>query len=73
MPGWLSEVVKVLPATQTALMRYGLVDPRAADLHAIWGLTNPELMAVLSLAVLVGYAVAFTTLAIRVFTRNALR
>jgi ABC-type polysaccharide/polyol phosphate export permease len=74
MPAWLAEIAKVLPATQAvALMRYGLVDPRAADLRAIWGMSSPEVMASLSLVVLVVYALAFTFLAIRVFTREAVR
>jgi ABC-type polysaccharide/polyol phosphate export permease len=74
LPGWLADIAKALPATQAvALMRYGLVDPRAADLHAIWGMSNPAAMAVLSLAVLVAYAVGFTALAIRAFTRKAVR
>jgi lipooligosaccharide transport system permease protein len=74
MPAWLADIAKVLPATQAvALMRYGLVDARGADLHAIWGLTNPQLMAGLSLALLVAYAFVFTVFAIRVFTHKAVR
>ena len=56
LPGWLAAIAKLLPVTHAvALMRYGLVDHHAADLHAIWGLTNPTLMAALSMAVLVAY------------------
>jgi len=74
MPAWLADIAKVLPATQAvALMRYGLVDPRATDLHAIWGLSNTQLMAGLSLFVLIAYASIFTLVAIRVFTRKAVR
>ena len=74
MPAWLAGIAKVLPATQAvALMRYGLVDPRGGDLHAIWGLTNPQLMAGLSLAVLITYAFVFSLVAIRVFTHEAVR
>jgi lipooligosaccharide transport system permease protein len=74
MPAWLADIAKVLPATQAvALMRYGLVDPRAADLHAIWGMTNPSVMATLSLVVLVVYALIFTVVAVRVFTDKAVR
>jgi len=74
MPAWLADIAKVLPATQAvALMRYGLVDPRATDLHAIWGLSNTQLMAGLSLFVLIAYASVFTLVAIRVFTRKAVR
>jgi ABC-2 type transport system permease protein len=74
LPGWLAVIAKLLPVTQAlALMRYGLVDHHATDLHAIWGLSNPTVMAALSLAVLIAYAVALTYLATRFFTRKALR
>ena len=66
-------MAKVLPVTHAvALMRYG-AGLHAADLHAIWGLTNPTLMAALSLGVLVLYATGFTLLAIRVFVRKTVR
>ena len=54
-------------------MRYGLVDPHATDLHAIWGMTNPTAMAALSLAVLAVYAVVLTIMAIKVFPRSAVQ
>jgi len=74
LPGWLAVIAKLLPVTQAlALMRYGLVDPHATDLHAIWGLNDPTIMAALSLVVLIAYAAALTYLATRVFTRKALR
>jgi ABC-2 type transport system permease protein len=74
MPGWLSDIAKVLPATQAvALMRYGLVDPTAADLRAIWGMQEPRTMAALSLAVLAAYAIGFTAIGIRIFTRKTVR
>jgi ABC-2 type transport system permease protein len=74
LPGWLAVIAKLLPVTQAlALMRYGLVDHHATDLHAIWGLSNPTVMAALSLSVLIGYAAALTYLATRFFTRKALR
>ena len=73
LPGWLTFVAKLLPVTHAvALMRYG-AGLHAADLHAIWGLSNPTLMAALSLAVLIAYAAALTYLATRAFTRKALR
>jgi ABC-2 type transport system permease protein len=72
LPTWLAGVAKVLPATQAvALMRYGLVDPRAADLHAIWGLSDTRLMAGLSLMVLTLYALGFILVAVRAFSRRA--
>jgi ABC-type polysaccharide/polyol phosphate export permease len=74
LPAWLADVAKVLPATQAvALMRYGLVDPHAADLHTIWGMSDPHVMAALSLAVLVAYAVVFLTVGIRAFTHRAVK
>ena len=73
LPGWLAAIAKLLPVTQAlALMRYGLVDPHAADLHAIWGLSSPTVMAALSLAVLVAYAAALTYLATRYNSIKAL-
>ena len=73
LPGWLAVIAKLLPVTQAVtLMRYGLAGS-AAGLHAIWGLTNVTQMATLSLLVLALYAVGLTWLAIRVFTRTALR
>ena len=47
-------------------MRYG-AGLHSADLHAIWGLTDPTVMAALSLGVLVLYAAGFMYLAVRVF------
>ena len=73
LPGWLAAIAKLLPVTQAvALMRYSLAGS-AAGLHAIWGLANVTQMAALSLLVLALYAVGLTWLAIRVFTRTALR
>jgi ABC-2 type transport system permease protein len=74
LPAWLAAVAKLLPVTHAvALMRYGVVDPRGADLRAIWGLADPTVMALLSTAVLAAYAVALTYLAVRVFANKALR
>ena len=74
LPGWLAATAKLLPVTHAlALMRYGIVDPHATELHNIWGLTNPTAMTLLSLTVLILYATALTALAIRVFTRKALQ
>jgi ABC-2 type transport system permease protein len=74
LPAWLAAVAKLLPVTHAvALMRYGLVDHRAADLRAIWGLTNPPVMAALSAVVLVADAALLLVLAIRTFNRKALR
>jgi ABC-2 type transport system permease protein len=74
LPGWLAAITRALPVTHAiALMRYGLADHNTAGLHAIWGANSPTAMALLSVAVLVLYAAAFTALALRVFTREAFR
>ena len=74
LPGALTAFAKVLPLTHAmALMRYGLVDPRGTGLHDIWGMSNPTTEAWLSLAVVVLFAAALITLAVRSFTRAALR
>jgi hypothetical protein len=56
-----------------ALMRYGLVDPRGAGLHDIWGAGSTTTEAWLSLAVVALFAVAMTALAVRAFVRSAVR
>jgi ABC-type multidrug transport system permease subunit len=74
MPGALTAVAKALPLTHAlALMRYGFVDPHGAGLHDIWGISNPTTAAWLSLAVVAAYALAFTAIAIRTFTRSAVK
>jgi ABC-type polysaccharide/polyol phosphate export permease len=74
LPLALTWFAKILPLTHAlALMRYGLLDDGGAGLHDIWGMSDPTLMALLSLAVVAGFAAAFTGIAIRVFTRSALR
>jgi hypothetical protein len=66
-------VAKFLPLTHgLALMRYGLRDD-GSGLYAIWGMSDPEAMAALSLAVLGGFALLLTLLSIRVFSRSAVR
>jgi ABC-type multidrug transport system permease subunit len=74
LPAGLTGFAKVLPLTHAlALLRYGLVDPRGAGLHDIWGMGNPTTMAALSLGVVVLFAAAMLALAVRVFTRSAVR
>jgi ABC-2 type transport system permease protein len=74
MPGALTAFAKVLPLTHAlALIRYGLVDPRGQGLHAIWGSGNLTVEALASLAVVALFAVALTAIAIRVFTRSAVK
>jgi ABC-type multidrug transport system permease subunit len=72
MPAGLTAVAKVLPLTHAlALMRYGLLDGRGTGLHDIWGLHSPTAMAALSLLVVLVWAAAMTTAALRVFSRAA--
>ena len=72
LPAPLTAFAKILPLTHAlALIRYGLLDHNGSGLHDIWGMSNPTTMAVLSLAVVAAFAVAFTAVAIRVFTRTA--
>jgi ABC-2 type transport system permease protein len=74
LPGWLGSIAKGLPLTHTlALLRYGIVDGNASGLRDIWGMSNPTVMAMLSLGVVALFAVATTALAVRVFTRSAVR
>jgi len=74
LPGALTAFAKALPLTHAmALMRYGLVDPRGTGLHDIWGMSNTTVEAWLSLGVVLVFAAAFTFVAIRVFSRSAVR
>jgi ABC-type polysaccharide/polyol phosphate export permease len=73
LPGFLTWVARFLPLTHgLALMRYGLLrDP--SGLADIWGLGSNTAMAVLSLGVVGLFALALTAVAMRVFTRAAIR
>jgi ABC-2 type transport system permease protein len=74
LPGWLAAFAKALPLTHAlAVMRYGLLDGKAAGLHDIWGMTNPTTMAALSLLVVAAYAALLVSVSVRVFTRAAVR
>jgi ABC-2 type transport system permease protein len=74
LPGALTAFAKVLPLTHVmALMRYGLTDPSGSGLHDIWGAGNTTAQAWLSLAVVAVFAAAFAALAVRAFTRAAVR
>jgi ABC-type polysaccharide/polyol phosphate export permease len=73
LPATLGFVAKLLPLTHAlALMRYGLIDRRGTGLRDIWGMTNPTVMAVLSLGVVALFAVALTMLGMRSFRRASL-
>jgi ABC-type multidrug transport system permease subunit len=71
LPNWLDAVAKILPLTHAlALFRYGLTGPSGVTaLHNIWELHNATTMAILSMAVLVLYALVLVNGAIRVFTK----
>jgi ABC-type polysaccharide/polyol phosphate export permease len=74
MPGALTAIAKVLPLTHAlALLRYGLVDPRGKGLHDIWGMHNVTAEAWLSLGVVLLFAIGLTLVAVRVFSRSAVR
>jgi ABC-2 type transport system permease protein len=74
LPTGLTWIAKLLPLTHAlALMRYGLLGDGGSGLHDIWGLGSTAACAALSLAVLAAFALASTALAIRVFTRAAVR
>jgi ABC-2 type transport system permease protein len=74
MPGALTAIAKVLPLTHAlALMRYALVDPTGKGLHDIWGMSNVTAEAWMSLAVVAVFAAALTAIAIRVFSRAAVK
>jgi ABC-2 type transport system permease protein len=73
LPAGLNWVARVLPLTHgLALVRWGLLhDPEA--LHNIWGMHDTAAMAALSTGVVAVFAVVLTIVAIRVFTRTAVR
>jgi ABC-2 type transport system permease protein len=74
LPGALTAFAKVLPLTHAmALMRYGLTDPSGSGLHDIWGAGSAAGQAWLSVAVLAAFAAGFAFLAVRTFTRAAVR
>ncbi|HTN22440.1 MAG TPA: ABC transporter permease [Solirubrobacteraceae bacterium] len=74
MPAALTFVAKLLPLTHAlALMRYALVDPAGSGLHDIWGMSDPTTEAWLSLGVVALFAAVLLALAIRSFTRAAVR
>src|SRR5437667_458607 len=73
LPSGLEWLARFLPLTHgLALMRYGLLDD-SSGLHAIWRMHSPTAMAALSLAVVAVFATVLTAVAIRVFTRSAVR
>jgi ABC-2 type transport system permease protein len=74
MPGALTAIAKVLPLTHAlAVMRYAFVDPSGKGLHDIWGMSNATTEAWLSIAVVALFAVALAGIAVRVFTKSAVK
>jgi ABC-2 type transport system permease protein len=74
LPGALTAFAKFLPLTHAlAVMRYGLLGDHGAGLHDIWGAGSTLSEAFLSLGVVALFAAAFLALAVRVFSRAALR
>jgi ABC-type multidrug transport system permease subunit len=74
MPAAMTTIAKFLPLTHAlAVLRYGVIDPTGKGLHDIWGMSSATTEAWLSIAVVAVYAVVMTLLAIRVFSRSAVR
>jgi len=72
LPGVLNQAAKILPLTHAlALMRYGLLDRHATGLHDIWGMSNANTMAALSLGVVAAWAIVLTAVSLRVFGKSA--
>jgi ABC-2 type transport system permease protein len=73
LPRVLTMFARVLPLTHAlALMRYGLLGS-SSGLHDIWGTSNATAMASMSLAVVGTFAALLTLVAVRTFTRVAVR
>jgi ABC-2 type transport system permease protein len=74
LPAAMTTFAKFLPLTHAmALMRYGLTDPHGSGLHDIWGAGSTTGQAWLSLGVVAAFAAGFAALAVRAFTRAAVR
>jgi ABC-2 type transport system permease protein len=73
LPGFLAWFARFLPLTHgLALMRYGLLGD-STGLANIWGMGSATAMAALSLAVVAAFAALLLAIAVRSFTRSALR
>ena len=73
LPGFLEWLARFLPLTHAlALVRYGLLGD-STGLHNIWGMHSTTAMGALSLGVVAAFAAVLTAVAIRVFTRSAVR
>jgi ABC-2 type transport system permease protein len=73
LPGFLTWIARFLPLTHAlALVRYGLLGD-STGLHAIWQGHDTTLMAAGSVGVVALFAVVLSFVAVRVFSRTALR
>jgi ABC-2 type transport system permease protein len=73
LPTGLTWVARVLPLTHAlALVRYGLLGD-STGLHDIWEMHSTTAMAALSLAVVAAFAALLTAVAVRAFSRSAVR
>src|SRR5437867_509923 len=73
LPGFLEWLARFLPLTHgLALVRYGLLGD-STGLHNIWGMHGTTAMGALSVGVVAAFAAVLTAVAIRVFTRSAVR
>jgi ABC-type polysaccharide/polyol phosphate export permease len=74
LPAGVKQFALILPWTHcVAVLRYGLMGSSASGLSSIWHLHSELVMALLSLAVLTGFAALTVVLAIRAFTRATLK
>lgn len=72
LPSGLTVIARILPLTHAlALIRYAFLDHHGTGLHDIWGLSNTNEMAALSLAVLALFALLTVILAMKIFDRSA--
>jgi ABC-2 type transport system permease protein len=70
LPRFLTDFAKVLPLTHAlAVMRYGLLGHNPTGLNDIWGMKSSTTMALLSIAVVAGFATLLTAVAVRTFKR----
>ena len=74
MPAALTAIAKAMPLTHAlALLRYAFIDPSGRGLHDIWGMSNVTIEAWLSLAVVALFAISLTAIAVRAFSRSAVK
>lgn len=74
LPEGVKQFALILPWTHcVAVLRYGLMGPSASGLGQIWHLQSELEMALLSVAVLIAFAVVIVAVALRAFSRATLR